>query len=125
MQDFSHISAPDKILLYNWVFSCALDMVLSWNHFSQCEERDLCHNCNTVESMQHNIQLQSKQLYLCLGHSERTGATRLFLIATSECAFLLWKIRCERLLDDNKETRNITPAPQEVRNRLIATLNER
>ncbi len=75
--------------------------------------------------MQHNIQLQSKQLYLCLGHSERTGATRLFLIATSECAFLLWKIRCERLLDDNKETRNITPAPQEVRNRLIATLNER
>src|SRR5260221_14519550 len=31
-----YISAPDKILLYNWIFSCVLDMILSWNHFSLC-----------------------------------------------------------------------------------------
>src|SRR5258708_16621429 len=55
----------------------------------------------------------------------RTGATRVLLIAASECAFLMWKARCKRLFDDNTETRNKTPAPQEIRHNLIAILNER
>src|SRR5260221_2503595 len=55
----------------------------------------------------------------------RTGTTRLFLIAASECAFLLWKARCKRLLDDDEESRNRIPVPQEIRNRMIATLNDR
>ncbi len=54
----------------------------------------------------------------------RTDATRLFLIAASECAFL-WKTRCKRLLDENEEPRNKIPTPQEIRNRMITILNER
>src|SRR5260370_33105927 len=36
MQDFSHMSGPDKILLYNWILVQTLDRILSCNHFSQC-----------------------------------------------------------------------------------------
>ena len=55
----------------------------------------------------------------------RTGATHLLLIAASECAFLMWKTCCKRLFDDNTETQNKTPAPQEIRHNLITILNER
>ncbi len=46
--------------------------------------------------------------------SPRPGATRLLLIAASECVFLLWKLRCRRLFDDNDEIRNRHTDPQEV-----------
>ena len=57
--------------------------------------------------------------------SPRPGATCLLLIAASECAFLLWKLRRKRVLNDNEETQNRPLDPQEVRHRLIATLNDR
>ncbi len=31
------------------------------------------------------------------------GATRLFLIIMSKCMFLVWKLRCKRLLDISPE----------------------
>ncbi len=44
-------------------------------------------------------------------HQFYNNGARLFL---TECAFLLWKVRCKRLFDDNEEARNKTPAPQEM-----------
>ncbi len=55
----------------------------------------------------------------------RTGATCLFLIAMSECAFLLWKTHCKRLFDVNEESQNKTPSPQETHNHMITILNNR
>ncbi len=55
----------------------------------------------------------------------RPGATRFFLISASECAFMLWKMRCRRLLDSNNDTRNRIPDPLEIKNQLIAILNNR
>src|SRR5260221_4565704 len=55
----------------------------------------------------------------------RPGATRFLLIAASEWAFLLWKLRCRRLLDGDERTRNNHSDPREVKNHLTAILNER
>ncbi len=55
----------------------------------------------------------------------RTGTTHLFLITASECTFLLWKICCKRLFDESEELHNKIPIPQEIRNCMITTLNDR
>src|SRR5258708_27629167 len=52
------------------------------------------------------------------------GASCLFLIIMSECAFLIWKLRCKRLLDITPEepTRNISP--QEAYNQALCSINK-
>ena len=47
----------------------------------------------------------------------RPGATRLLRIISSECAFLVWKLRCERLLNVSPETPEKAISPQEAKNR--------
>ena len=100
-----------------------------WSNIPNHEERGICHNCGSTESMQHilfncdankcdhawntvkalcaqkNINWPSgfnitsiMVLPLTIktpNNAPRPGATCFFLIATSECTFMLWKIRCK------------------------------
>ena len=55
----------------------------------------------------------------------RQGATRLLLIVISECAFLIWKLRCRRLLDTSPETPERTTSAREACNMTLSTINSR
>ncbi|KAK1227002.1 hypothetical protein PQX77_010011 [Marasmius sp. AFHP31] len=48
------------------------------------------------------------------------GATRLFKILITECAHLIWKMRCETVIGEKP-----TPSNREVYNRVVATINTR
>lgn len=52
-------------------------------------------------------------------------ATRLLRIVISECAFLVWKLRYERLLNVNTETPERVIYPQEAKNRTLSLINSR
>src|SRR5260370_11808812 len=52
----------------------------------------------------------------------RQGATRLFLIIMSECAFLIWKLRCKRILEPGHQDGITT---KEAINQVRATVNSR
>jgi len=55
----------------------------------------------------------------------RPGATRLLRIVISECAFQVWKLRCERLLNGSPETPEKVISPQEAMNRTRSIINSR
>src|SRR5260370_35711885 len=55
----------------------------------------------------------------------QNGATHLFLIVMSECAFLIWKLRCKRILDVTPEEPEKIRLPQEAHNQMLATINNR
>ncbi len=50
----------------------------------------------------------------------RQGATHLFLITVSECAFLIWKLRCKRILEPGHQE---TITAREARNQIMSTIN--
>ena len=52
----------------------------------------------------------------------RHGATRLFLITLSECALLIWKLRCKRILEPGHQPDIST---QEALNQTMSILNKR
>ena len=56
------------------------------------------------------------------GHVHQ-GTSCLFLIVMSECAFLIWKLQCTRLLNTTPESPERTISPQEVRNKTLNILN--
>jgi len=58
------------------------------------------------------------------GHT-RNGTTCLLLITMSECAFLIWKLRCKRLLDIQPGEPASTLSPQEAHHQMLATINGR
>src|SRR5260370_35608710 len=55
----------------------------------------------------------------------RAGASRLFLIIMSESAFLIWKLRCKRILDVTPEDPIRTISLQEAHNQASAIINSR
>ncbi len=48
------------------------------------------------------------------------GATCLFLITVSKCAFLIWKLRCKRILEPGHQE---TITAREARNQIMSTIN--
>lgn len=57
--------------------------------------------------------------------AKRRGASRLFRIVVSECAYLIWKLRCERLFDRLPDEPEREISSTEVINRVTHTLNTR
>jgi ribonuclease HI/exonuclease III len=125
-----------------------------WERIPNNEHRATCPTCRVEESMEHillecnapgqreawntaRLVWQKKQepwprltygtilgasLAKFPDSSNNQGTSRLFKIVVTETAFLIWKLRCERRIGNND---NPTHSNAEVRNRWLATINQR
>ncbi|KAJ7835765.1 hypothetical protein B0H13DRAFT_2240059 [Mycena leptocephala] len=115
-----------------------------WTHIPECEERAVCQLCGTEEDLEHILLKEVKSIWakksdkwpiLSLGiilgsglaefrtgdGKRDEGAERLFRILMSEAAYLIWRIRNERVID-----RDGKPATeQEIINRWYYQINYR
>ncbi len=55
----------------------------------------------------------------------RSGATHLLLIIISECAYLIWKLRCKRILDTTPDEPTCTISPKEAYSQTLLIINSR
>ncbi len=53
------------------------------------------------------------------------GATCLFLITISECTYLIWKLRCKRILDTTPDEPTHTISPKEAHSQMLSIINSR
>ena len=63
--------------------------------------------------------------FLSINAWSQFWATHLLWIVLSECAFLVWKIRCRRLLDTSPEDPEKAISPKEARNQTLSLINSR
>ncbi|EPS93746.1 hypothetical protein FOMPIDRAFT_1096920, partial [Fomitopsis schrenkii] len=55
----------------------------------------------------------------------KTGDARLYRILMTESAYLIWKLRCERVIGGAENPNRPQATPQEVGARWLQTINER
>ncbi|KAJ6536923.1 hypothetical protein B0H19DRAFT_867426, partial [Mycena capillaripes] len=119
-----------------------------WTHIPECEERATCHHCDETESLEHVLlhcrrpgqseiwklaeKLWTKKHPACpplsMGSILGCGLAvndhlllRRDCILITESIYLIWKLRCECVIQRNGEP----PTANEVHNRWVYTINER
>ncbi|KAI0726612.1 hypothetical protein BC629DRAFT_1486236 [Irpex lacteus] len=96
-----------------------------WRNIANYEFRADCPNCKTEESIEHilcecDIPGQN-QIWSLRSH---TGTSRLFRILVSESAHLIWKLRCERVMDRGDDPSN-WHSREEIKRRWAKAIDSR
>ncbi|KAJ7089498.1 hypothetical protein C8R43DRAFT_1092558 [Mycena crocata] len=88
----------------------------------ECQDRAICSHCKETESLEHIILGCSKPATFTDEKNRPVPSTgRLYRILITESAFLIWKLRCESVIQHN----GAPPTERGVQNRWIWTINER